>query len=505
MIGNTRTIRLKRNWHEPSVVWSAIVGDSGTLKSPAYKMIVSYLNNLEKGRIQEHAAKRSEYEEAKAQYDRDKAKQAAGRPVPTRPVEPVCSRLLCSDITIERIAGLLADNPRGLLIGRDELGGWFASFTRYKGKSAGSDLPQWLEMFRAETLIVDRKTGERPTIFVPRAAVSVTGTIQPGTLKRALTAEQLEAGLGARILLAMPPKVAKKWTEVEIHPDTQQAYERLIDDLLALDFAEDSQGDAAPFALPLSHDAKQRFVQFYNEWARLQADAEGDLASVYSKLEAYAARFALIHSVVTHVTKGTADSQVEAESVEAAVELVRWFAAETRRIYTALAESDDDRHTRRLIDLIRCKGGRITARELQRSNSRRFPNAEAAEKDLQLLIDAGLADWSAKPAGAKGGHTVKVCILKPCPTHDTTDTRPGGDDDDEADGMTQAHDTTATDPSISAENGASVGSVMRHAHENGRPEGEAKPRGLCQVRERVSVPDDTKEVFPPDPPKRGKP
>jgi hypothetical protein len=36
-IGNTRTIRLKRGWEEPAIVWSAIVGDSGTLKSPAYR------------------------------------------------------------------------------------------------------------------------------------------------------------------------------------------------------------------------------------------------------------------------------------------------------------------------------------------------------------------------------------------------------------------------------------------------------------------------------------
>ena len=34
-IGNTRRIALKPGWTEPSVVWVAIVGDSGTLKSAA--------------------------------------------------------------------------------------------------------------------------------------------------------------------------------------------------------------------------------------------------------------------------------------------------------------------------------------------------------------------------------------------------------------------------------------------------------------------------------------
>src|SRR5262249_51490451 len=34
-IGNSRTIRLKRGWTEPCVLWTVIVGESGTLKSPA--------------------------------------------------------------------------------------------------------------------------------------------------------------------------------------------------------------------------------------------------------------------------------------------------------------------------------------------------------------------------------------------------------------------------------------------------------------------------------------
>jgi Protein of unknown function (DUF3987) len=450
-IGNTRTIRLRRDWREPSVMWSAVVGDSGTLKSPAYKMIVSYFNRLEKARIEEYTAKRSEFEEAKAQYDRDRAKQAAGRPTPTRPVEPVCSRLLCSDITIERIAGLLADNPRGLFVARDELGGWFASFVGYRGGGGGSDLPQWLEMFRAETIIVDRKTGDRQTIFVPRAAVSITGTIQPGTLRRALTTEQLEAGLGSRILLAMPPKIPKEWTEVEIHPDTQQGYERLVDGLLSLQFAADSSGDAAPLALSLSLNAKTCWVQFYNEWAGLQAGAEGDLASCYSKLEAYAARFALIRSVVTQVANGgPAESPIEVESVKAAIELVRWFAAEARRIYSALTESDDERHVRRLIDFIRSHGGRVGARRLQRSNPGRYQTAADAEaalepvrkgrgnpaptavfvgrggvlppfshRHLEELAQMGFGEWVDQPSTAKGGHPTRLLSLNCNLTPDT--------------------------------------------------------------------------------------
>ena len=59
-------------------------------------------------------------------------------------------------------------------------------------------------MFRAGTVVVDRKTGERRTLFISRAAVSITGGIQPGVLAHALTPEFLDAGLAARLLMAQP-------------------------------------------------------------------------------------------------------------------------------------------------------------------------------------------------------------------------------------------------------------------------------------------------------------
>src|SRR5262249_21717934 len=131
------------------------------------------------------------------------------------PPPPVCQRVLCSDITIEKVAQILNENPRGVLVHRDELAAWVGSFTRYKSGGGRSDLPHWLEMFRAEPMIVDRKGGD--TVYVPRAAVSVCGTIQPGAMRRMLaTAEALEAGLTARLLVARPPRTPKTWTDAII-------------------------------------------------------------------------------------------------------------------------------------------------------------------------------------------------------------------------------------------------------------------------------------------------
>src|SRR5438105_4187267 len=74
----------------------------------------------------------------------------------------------------------------------------------------------------------------------------------------------------------------------------------------------------------LSPEAKEVWVKFYNEWAGEQANVEGDVAAAFSKLEAYAARFALLHHVVSRVARGEDDLQfVEKESIEAGIVSVR--------------------------------------------------------------------------------------------------------------------------------------------------------------------------------------
>src|SRR5262249_17757981 len=153
---------------------------------------------------------------------------------------------------------------------------WLGSFTRYKGNNGSSDLPNWLEMFRAGTVVVDRKTGTRPTLFVQNAAVSVAGSIQPGVLARALTPEFLDAGLGARLLMAMPPKLPKLWSEAEVAPEVEHAYQDMLEKLQALDFGVRNE-ERAPYVLHLSPEGQAAWRAFYNEWGQEQAAAEGEL------------------------------------------------------------------------------------------------------------------------------------------------------------------------------------------------------------------------------------
>ena len=176
-IGNSRAIQLRRGWSEPAVLWAITVARSGSAKSPGFSAAVDPLNEYQMDRWDAH------------QHEKAAAKKSEEQALPA----PPC--LVTSDATIEAVGELLRDNPRGLLLARDELDGWFQSFTKHR-RGDSSDRPAWLELHRARTLRLDRITRDRGPLAVRRACCSLCGTIQPAVLARALTAEAIVAGLG---------------------------------------------------------------------------------------------------------------------------------------------------------------------------------------------------------------------------------------------------------------------------------------------------------------------
>ncbi len=174
-LGNTRRIKLKRGWTAPAILWCAIVGESGTAKTPAFKLALRAIRERQRKALDRYAAAELEYQLELRRYERaveqwKRTKNSTDDP-PTKPEPPQAERCIVSDTTVEALAPLLLANPRGLLLARDELAGWIGSFDRYaaKGKS-GADASHWLSMHNGESIIVDRKTGAMRTIFVPQAS-----------------------------------------------------------------------------------------------------------------------------------------------------------------------------------------------------------------------------------------------------------------------------------------------------------------------------------------------
>ena len=345
-VGTTRRLELKRGWSAPAILWAAVVGESGTAKTPAFKLVMRPLRDRQRKALERHAEEMKRYEAELARWEKEHAawKRSKGTALdpPAKPDSPQAERYIVSDVTVEALAPILQANPRGVLLARDELAGWIGSFDRYAGSGkAGTDSANWLSMFNAESVVVDRKTGTPRTVYVPQAAVCVTGGIQPGILQRALGTEHRESGLAARLLLSCPPRKAKTWTEADIDPRAEAKMAALFDRLYELQPTED-EGEPQPVLVRLAPEAKTAWTAYYDAHAAEQANLTGDLSAAWSKLEEYAARLALVVHFVRWAARDpmlTNANIVDAESMAGGIALAGWFKHEARRVYALLGES----------------------------------------------------------------------------------------------------------------------------------------------------------------------
>ena len=279
-IGNSRRLRVKRTWHAPAIIWAAIVGESGTAKSPAFKIALKALRELQRQAMREQEAAQEKYQKAMHLHEKRMAEWKRDTKTlndpPTPPDPPTPKRYSVSDTTVEGLAPILRDNPRGLLLERDELAGWLGSFDRYANSKSG-DSANWLSMFDGEYITIDRKTGQPRTIYVPSAAVCITGGIQPAILDRVLGTEHRESGLAARLLLASPPRKPKRWSEAEVHESVETAIADVIGRLHSLEMTEADDGDPMPALVGMTRDAKSAFIAYFNGHNQEQIYLTGEL------------------------------------------------------------------------------------------------------------------------------------------------------------------------------------------------------------------------------------
>ncbi|WP_460185065.1 YfjI family protein [Thermopirellula anaerolimosa] len=413
-IGTTRRLEPKPRWLVPPILWAAIVGESGTLKTPALRAALCWTQKRQDALFNDYDASRQQfdierlaYEKALAEWKRSKADALP----PERPEPPTAGRVLVADTTVEGLAPILQANPRGVLLGRDELAGWVGNFDRY-ASTPGGDAPFWLSAYNAVPCVIDRKT--TGTLRVPTTAVSIVGGIQPRILARALGPVNRENGLLARLLVTMPPRQPKRWTEAGVERAAADSVGKVFDRLFSLEHDIDDDGTPTPRTMRLSARAKQRYVEFYNEHAEDLADATGDWAAALAKLEELPLRFGLVlHLVRWAAGENVNPDIVDGDSMARAIELTAWHKHETLRVYEALDDTEEESERRKLVEWIARRGGSVTARDLYCGGPRRFRGESGeAEAALQTLAKDGYGVWEDVPANNRGGRPTRVFRLR---------------------------------------------------------------------------------------------
>ena len=411
-IGNSRRLIVKDGWIVPSILWCVIIGESGTQKTPAIKAATKPI-------LTRQSEMSETFREESRQFRIRKAEQRGARRNTSNIVAasdgnvdpPICQRCVVSDVTIEGLVSVLQDNPRGVLLSRDELSGWIGSFDKYSNSGrVSADAAHWLSIYSGQGIIVDRKSGDQRSLVVPRPVLSVCGGIQPGILKQALGPEHRENGLMARLLFTFPPRQQKRWTEASISRAVEDDYASVLNALL------DLRGNSIDVAhraedVRLSPQAQQLFIEYVNVTGEEQAKLCGDLAAAWSKLEEIPARLALVVHSVRFVSGETSDAFLcDHDSMQMAISLATWFKCETQRIYSQLSETPQQQQQRQLCEWIARRGGKVRTRELV-SSKRSVPNAITAERLLEELVRAGFGIWTQSVNAS--GPAAREFVLQP--------------------------------------------------------------------------------------------
>jgi hypothetical protein len=187
---------------------------------------------------------------------------------------------------------------------------------------------------------------------------------------------------------------AKGWIDATASPRCVQAYEELLTTLRAVPQRVSADGSPDPALVPLAPEALETFKRFVDAWAERVNASDGHHRSMLLKMRGACARLALMHHVVGHAAAGRDfGGPIGRASVEAAVTLTHWFAAEAERAYVAFGASEASRQRDRLVHFVRRRGGSITPRNLHKSNRCRYPNTAAAETALDALVREGHGAW----------------------------------------------------------------------------------------------------------------
>lgn len=204
--GNNLQMRQHSNsWSVKCVVWTAIIDDPGTAKSPAVNAALTFPRATDHVWRTNYAKERDRFELSRPQPNAErrkqlpqKAKEAEDTPttietsdelfpddnIENAPAaEPVLRRKIVNDATTEALSTVLATCPdvAPILLHSDELAGIIGGMDAYRSRGA-KDRPFFLSAKEGASFTIDRKSSG--ATIVPALAISILGTIQDDKLSK---------------------------------------------------------------------------------------------------------------------------------------------------------------------------------------------------------------------------------------------------------------------------------------------------------------------------------
>jgi hypothetical protein len=436
-IGNRLGIRPLQHddWHVVPNVWGFITGRPGAMKSPAVGQALAPLDAMQ-------ARAREEYGEAMKAWEAgamerelraDAAKSAARRELKNNPnaslsnldtIEPeapILRRYVANDTTYQALGELLIQNPRGLLVHRDELVSLLRALDRDDASEARGFYLTGADGVAAYTF--DRIMRGK-NIHVPTVTLAMLGSAQPGTIRdyasAAIRGGRGDDGLIQRFGMLVWPDQSGDWRQHDRQPSVEarmaarDAFERL-DKLSPRDIGAECDRFDVDGRRPFLHfdgEAQELFSDWRQGYERRLRSGERHpaLESHIAKYRKLIPSLALIH----HLVEGRKGSVGKA-ALLSALAWGEFLEAHAERFYAAASNGAADgaatilRHIRR-----GALGERFTAREVHRRDWANLTERERVGEALDMLEDHGFIRSVETPEGQrKQGRPSSLYIVNP--------------------------------------------------------------------------------------------
>lgn len=413
VIGNARWPLVGAAWEEPPILWAGIVGSPSVAKSPPLAFVRSQLREIEDrmgaghdDALRAHAALVRVASAAKTRWEqeadasiKDGRDPPAMPPLAIAPPPPVKGRIVVMDSTVEALTALSAGLPRGYLLFRDELAGWFASFGRYGG--GGTDRAFAIESYGGRPWSANRVKHPNGQ-DVPNLTIGVLGAIQPERLTEAIAGA--DDGLAARFLWTWPDQVPP--FRIARDPVPADMAPAALARLAALPMGTDARGKPEPVRVRLSREAEDLLEDFGRAVMSAGDGTAGLMASAFGKARGHALRIACnLHYLWWSSEEGKDEPAViGADAVAAACDLVGdYFIPMAQRVFGDAVLPKPDRLAMVLARHLRDTGEPgFNARDVRRKVG--GPLRDAADMDLACteLEEAGLIRPAASAQTGRG-------------------------------------------------------------------------------------------------------
>ena len=376
-MGNTWSVRFMTGWVSRPIIYMVLVGSPSCGKTPPLQQAVAPLLKLDGEYDMIYCKEMETYR----RWERMSAKQRERHSLPEEMKMPQRKCHVVVDSTVEALIGALRDNPRGVLIYKDEIDSLLSNFNRYNGSDEG----YFLSLFSGTPFKYSRKSNNEH-IFLANPYCSIIGTTQPGRLGEQFGGKRMMNGFSSRFLKVYP-EIDKmpSWNDTAMPDGVLEEWERIIRKVVAATPSTDQEGKATSIELLFSQEAKLRVIQWKDEVNnKVYAETDSDaVRALCGKLETYLVRFCLVIQIMHCICGESGMDKIEPGTAELAIRLTEYFRNMESRIAPEIETGILDNRFTELLGNLRDS----------------FTTAEAVREALQL----GISESSVKRFLRDGG------------------------------------------------------------------------------------------------------